>query len=169
MNIINEIERLNNLREKDAISEEEFLELKNELLTKNKTEDKKIINKELSDEKLWCSFIHLSQLCSFIFPLLGYVVPIVLWQLKKDKSELIDINGRIVTNWIISKFIYYCVSVFLCFFIVGIPLIIGLAVLSIVFPIVGAVKINSGETWRYPLSITFIKLNHEKHEKFEIN
>ena len=88
-------------------------------------------------------------------------ISIVLWQLKKDKSELIDLNGRIVTNWILSKFIYYCVSIFLCFFIIGIPLILGLAVLAIVFPIVGAVKINSGETWRYPLSITFIKLNVE--------
>ena len=159
MSIINEIERLNNLKEKNAISEDEFLMLKKELLENNKIEDKKCIRKELSDEKLWCSFIHLSQLCGFIFPLLGSVIPIVLWQLKKDKSELIDLNGRIVTNWILSKFIYYCISVFLCFFIVGIPLILGLAVLAIIFPIVGAVKINSGETWRYPLSITFIKLN----------
>ena len=169
MNIINEIERLNNLREKNAISDDEFLLLKNEVLRNNTIEDKKLIRKELSDEKLWCSFIHLSQLCSFIFPLLGYVIPIVLWQLKKDKSELIDLNGRIVTNWILSKIIYYCISGFLCVFIVGIPLILGLAVLAIVFPIVGAVKINSGESWRYPLSITFIKLNHENHEKRKLN
>ncbi len=169
MNIINEIERLNNLREKNAISDEEFLTIKKLLLEKNTIEDEKIIKKELSDEKLWCSFIHLSQLCSFIFPMLGYVIPIVLWQLKKDKSELIDLNGRIVTNWILSKFIYYCVAVFLCIFIVGIPLILGLAVLAIVFPIIGAVKISSGESWRYPLSITFIKLNNENHEKREIN
>ncbi len=164
MNVINEIERLNNLREKNAISEEEFLNLKKEVLRNNTIEDEKLIRKELSDEKIWCSFIHLSQLCSFIFPLLGSVIPIVLWQLKKDKSELIDLNGRIVTNWILSKFIYYCVSIFLCVFIVGIPLVLGLVVLAIVFPIVGAVKINSGESWRYPLSITFIKLNHENHE-----
>jgi len=89
MSIINEIERLNNLKEKNAISEDEFLMLKKELLENNKIEDKKCIRKELSDEKLWCSFIHLSQLCGFIFPLLGSVIPIVLWQLKKDKSELI--------------------------------------------------------------------------------
>ena len=63
MNVISEIERLNNLREKNAISEEEFLMLKKELLANNTIEDKKLIRKELSDEKLWCSFIHLSQLC----------------------------------------------------------------------------------------------------------
>ncbi len=44
MNIISEIERLNNLREKNAISEDVFLLLKKELLENNTIGDKKLIN-----------------------------------------------------------------------------------------------------------------------------
>ncbi len=160
MKIIDELERLNNLREKGAISDQEYQEFKTVLLENKQQADNKereSINKKISDEKLWSVFIHLSQLCSFLIPFSGFIIPIVLWQIKKDESEFININGIIVTNWIISKVIYYCVFGFLCFIIIGIPLIWGLAMLSIIFPIIGAIKSNSKEIWRYPLSINFIK------------
>jgi len=152
MSILDELEKLNNLKEKGAISENEFQELKTTLL-----DNKETINKKISDEKLWSVFIHVSQLCSFIIPFSGFVLPIVLWQIKKDESEFININGIIVTNWIISKMIYYGISVFLCFIIIGIPLIWILIMLAVIFPVIGAVLAGSGKIWRYPLSITFIK------------
>jgi hypothetical protein len=34
---------------------------------------------------------------------------------------------------------------------------IALVVCAIVFPIVGGIKANNGEVWRYPLSIAFFK------------
>jgi len=161
MKIIDELERLNNLREKGAISDQEYQEFKTVLLENNQQSGNKeieAINKKISDEKLWSVFIHASQLCSFVVPLSGFVLPIVLWQIKKDESEFININGIIVTNWIISKVIYYCVFGLLCFIIIGIPLYAILVILAIIFPIIGAIKSNSGEIWRYPLSINFIKI-----------
>jgi uncharacterized Tic20 family protein len=41
--------------------------------------------------------------------------------------------------------------------IIGIPLLIALMVLMVVFPIIGAVKANDGKVWKYPLSIPFLK------------
>ena len=38
----------------------------------------------------------------------------------------------------------------LTFVVIGVPLLIVLAVAGIVFPIVGAIKANSGEFWEYP-------------------
>jgi uncharacterized Tic20 family protein len=45
----------------------------------------------------------------------------------------------------------------LCFVLIGFPLLFAVLILSIVFPIIGAVKAANGELWPYPLSIAFMK------------
>jgi uncharacterized Tic20 family protein len=120
--------------------------------------------------------IHLSQLLAFVLPLLGFIVPIVLWAIKKDDDPSIDRHGRIVINWIISVFIYtvlivtlvlgvaFCVvlstkSVALMTTIVvpGIMVSSFFTVILIVFPIIGGIKANDGIEWKYPMSIQFFK------------
>lgn len=102
-------------------------------------------------------FLHLSQLANIIIFPIGIVVPIVLWQTQKDKMPALDAHGKMVANWMISSVIYGFVSAILVFILIGIPLIIALAIVGIVFPIVGAIKANNGELWDYPLTIKFIK------------
>jgi uncharacterized Tic20 family protein len=85
------------------------------------------------------------------------VVPIVLWQVKKNESEIIDQHGKNVTNWILSELIYGIVFFILCFLLIGIPLLIALGAVGIIFPIIGAVKAYNGEVWSYPLTIKFFK------------
>ena len=74
---------------------------------------------------------------------------------RKDNSPLIDEQGKVVLNWMISSLIYSFVSAFLCFFLVGIPLLAVLLILMIVFPIIGGIKANEGIVWKYPLCISF--------------
>lgn len=109
-----------------------------------------------SEERQYAMFIHLSQLAGSIIPILGWVLPLVLWQSKKDQSAYIDVHGKIVMNWIISSLIYGIISIILAFIGVGVILLIVLGICSIVFIVVGAIKANNGETWPYPLSIRFI-------------
>jgi uncharacterized protein len=45
----------------------------------------------------------------------------------------------------------------LFFVFIGIPLLLMLAALCVIFPIIGGIKANNGELWKYPLSITIIK------------
>jgi len=104
----------------------------------------------------WAMFIHLSQFAGFVVPVAGYVAPIVLWQLKKDELPGVDVHGKNVVNWLISLIIYVVVSSILCVVIIGIPLLIALGIIAIVFPIVGGIKANNGEVWKYPLTITFL-------------
>ena len=104
--------------------------------------------------------IHLSQLLNFAsagVPFLGIVVPIVLWAIAKDRSPQVDLHGKIALNWIISSLIYLMVIVPFCLVIIGIPFLLVLLVLDVVFPIIGAVKANEGVIWKYPLSIAFFK------------
>jgi uncharacterized Tic20 family protein len=105
----------------------------------------------------WAMFLHLSIFAGFVVPVAGLVAPIVLWQVKKDELPGIDVHGKNVANWILSKIIYAVISLILVLAIIGIPLLIALGVISIIFPIIGAIKANNGEVWKYPLSIPFFK------------
>ena len=111
------------------------------------------------DDRNWCMFIHLSQFCNYVVPIGGLIVPLILWVMKKDESAIIDLHGRIVLNWIITEFILIIGFGILIIFIIGIPLLLALLVVSFVFPILGAVKAQNGETWPYPFSFEFIKLD----------
>ena len=101
-------------------------------------------------------FLHLSLLAGFLVPFAGLIAPIVIWQMKKASLPEIDAHGKIVVNWIISAVIYAAVSFVLIFVLIGIPLLIVLGILSVVFPIIGGIKANNGEAWKYPLSIRFL-------------
>jgi uncharacterized Tic20 family protein len=105
----------------------------------------------------WAMFLHLSLLAVFIIPLAGLVAPVLIWQLKKSQLPDIDVHGKIVMNWLISSLIYGVIGFLLKFVLIGFPLLLALGVVAVVFPIIGGVKANNGEVWRYPLSMRFLK------------
>ncbi len=155
MNLSDEIQRLNDLKENGTITEEEFAEAKQKLLHQSEG-----LNVNL-DTGSWGMIIHLSQLCGFLLPLAGSIVPIVIWQLKKAESPAIDRHGRIVANWMISEFIYFIICGILTIVLIGIPLIFVLLGLGILFPIIGAVKASNGDFWNYPMSIKFFGVSSD--------
>ena len=109
------------------------------------------------DERMWAMLLHLSVLLGFVIPIAGLVAPIVIWQIKKDESAMLDEHGKVVMNWLISMFIYYVLGILLTFVLIGIPILIGLSIIGVAFPIIGGLKANSGELWKYPLSMTFLR------------
>jgi hypothetical protein len=104
----------------------------------------------------WAMILHFSQFAGYIVPLAGMIVPIVLWQLKKDELPGIDEHGRAVVNWIISEIIYILIGIALVFVVIGIPLLFGLALIGIIFPLIGGIKANEGVLWKYPLPMSFL-------------
>ncbi len=102
-------------------------------------------------------FLHLSLLAGWVVPLAGLVAPLLIWQIKKADLPELDVHGKIVVNWIISYLIYFVGAVFLSLLLIGIPLLVGLGIAGVVFPIIGGVKANNGEVWSYPLSIRILK------------
>lgn len=158
MGLAEEIAKLNDLKLSGAISEQEFQEAKASLLAKNRPAEQKFkatVDGLSSDVNMWGMLIHLSQFCGYIIPLAGFIVPIVLWQMKKDEAEILDRHGRIVVNWIITEFIFGIVFFLLVFLGIGILFLLILGALGIVFPIIGGIKANSGEAWPYPCSLSF--------------
>lgn len=105
----------------------------------------------------WAMFLHLSMLLGFVVPLAGLVAPIVIWQIKKEEMPAIDAHGKVALNWILSALIHGVGCFILSFILIGIPLMIALALLTIIFPIIAGIKANEGTLWKYPLSIPFLK------------
>lgn len=104
-------------------------------------------------------FLHLSQLAGLVVPGLGFAAPIVIWQINKDKFPELDAHGKMVTNWIISLLIYSVAASVLGAITCGIGLFvfIPIAVVAIIFPVLGGIRASEGVFWPYPLTIRFLK------------
>jgi hypothetical protein len=109
------------------------------------------------ETRTWAMLLHLSVFSSYIFPLAGVIVPLVIWQVQKDKMPELDEHGKIVMNAVISFTIYIAVSVVLVMVLIGIPMLVLFGTLAVVFPIIGAIKASNGEVWPYPMTIPFIR------------
>ena len=153
MNLVNELEKLNELKQSEAISEQEYQQAKDALLAQHAPQTPVTV----LDANTWGVLVHLSQFCTYLFPLAGIVVPLILWQIKKEESAIIDRHGKIVMNWLLTEFILLLIAGILCFVLIGFSLVFLISLAGIIFPIIGAIKASNGEIWAYPCSIRFFK------------
>lgn len=158
-NMAEELERLHQLHQNGALSDEEYTRAKASLLNSQPVRPVNIndgADLEVRTRQ-WAMILNFSLLAGFIVPILGLVVPVLIWQLKKTELPGLDVHGKIAMNWLISLILYAVISALLILVLVGIPMLIALCLISIIFPIIGGIKANNGEAWRYPLSIEFLK------------
>lgn len=163
MSLADELEKLDRLKANGTITEEEFQAAKRRLLQNEPVPPPPPSGgyqrppMSQADERMWAMFIHLGLLCGFLVPGLGLVVPIVLWQLKKNESTFIDQNGKMVANWIITFLIAAAICIVLTVILIGGLLLLALMAVNVIFAIIGAIKANNGELWPYPISFKFIQ------------
>lgn len=100
--------------------------------------------------KTWAMILHFSVFAGYVVPMAGLIVPILIWQLKKQEMPELDSHGRMVANYLISLLIYSVACVVLMVVGIGILLALVLGLVSIIYPIIGGIKANSGELWSYP-------------------
>lgn len=102
----------------------------------------------------------ITHLCQLLTPLTGFgglIVPLVLWLTQKDKVYGMDEHGKQIINFQLSIIIYAILCIPLIFLLgLGILLLIILGVISLIYPIINAIKTSNGETPKYPLSLNFI-------------
>lgn len=153
---LEKIEKLNELREKGIITEEEFQKAKAQALEGDKPG--KSIDLNNMDSRSYSMLMHFAQFCCFILPVLGWVVPLVMWLVKKD-DDYIDQQGRVVLNWIISAVIYSVICIVLMIIVIGAFLFLGLIICSIIFTIMGAINAKDGVIRNYPMAIRFFSVN----------
>ncbi|WP_113907621.1 DUF4870 domain-containing protein [Aliidiomarina celeris] len=152
------LRKLHQLKEEGILSESEFQQEKQKLLNEEQAAARSTQLVETNDLNQYAMFMHLSLLLGLVFPWVGFIVPIVLWLMKKENSY-INQQGRIVVNWLISSLIYSAIGMVLLLVLIGIAVLAAVAICTVVFAIVGAMKAREGEVWAYPLSIKFFKVD----------
>jgi uncharacterized Tic20 family protein len=100
---------------------------------------------------------HLSQLVTLIIGFGSLLLPLILWFTNKEKIYNMDAHGKNILNFQISLLIYSLICIPLILLLgLGVLGLIVLGIVSIVFPIINAIKASKGETPKYPLSLNFI-------------
>lgn len=156
-----ELKKLDELRLSGALTQEEFEREKTKLLG-DAVDDSSTSTAEDGlywgmNDRSYALCLHLSQFLGFVVPLFGAAMPIVMWLMYKDKNAFIAENGRNVVNWVITNLILLIILIPACFILIGIPLLIILFAVDVVFAILGAIKASEGTAWKYPFSLQLIK------------
>ena len=100
---------------------------------------------------------HLLALSGLIIPFGNLIGPLVLWLLKKQEHPFIDDQGKESLNFQITVLIAAIIlSPTLCFGI-GFVILPLVGILGLVFAVIGAIKANGGEAYRYPWALRLIK------------
>lgn len=91
--------------------------------------------------------------------LTGFIVPLIVWLIKKDQSKYVDDQGKEALNFQLNLLghvlILILASIVTCGF--GLLLFFPWGVYAIVMPIIAGVKASSGEAYRYPLTLRVLQ------------
>ena len=78
----------------------------------------------MREDKQLLVLTHLSQLLDFVSGVGGFIVPLVIWLIKKDEIVDMDRQGKEILNFRISMFIYILICIPLI-------LLLGLGILGV--------------------------------------
>jgi uncharacterized protein len=86
----------------------------------------------------------------------SFLIPLIIWLIKKDQSKFVDDQGKEVINFHITLLLLHIACGLTCCFTYG--ALNGVVwVLGLVFGIMGAVAAQKGEVYRYPFALRLIK------------
>jgi len=153
-----DLKTLDELRKSGAISEEEYEKEKQKFFEQERNSQSKNSSQLFGmSENSYIALMHISQFAGVIIPGLGLIAPIILWVMNKENNVNVNIVGKNILNFMISMLIYIIVSSILIIVLIGIPMLVALGIMYVVFVIIATIKANSGVTWKYPLTISFLK------------
>ena len=107
--------------------------------------------------RTWCILAHAAALVGFLVPVAGHIVgPLIVWLAKRQDSPEIDAHGKESMNFQISMLIWNVIAGILCLVLIGIPILILLHILNVIFVIVASIQASEGKLYRYPLALRLI-------------
>ncbi len=136
-----------------------------------------LVDWELTEDKGFLMSLNLSALAFILFPLLGIVIPLIMWISKKGKLKQLDNLAKEVLNFQISwtivlllTYIYFIASTYyrlnqtdyISLSILGNPVykllaMGGLYVYNFILIVVNTLKLNDGREVRYFPRIRFVR------------
>lgn len=103
-----------------------------------------------SDQRMWATLGHLS---GFLF---GFLGPLVIYLVMKDKGHFIRNQSLEALNFQITLTIAMIVSAILIIVVIGIVMMLAFGLAALVLMIMAAIAANRGEEYRYPLTLRLV-------------
>ena len=101
---------------------------------------------------------HLTALSKYLAIPFGNIIgPLIVWTIKREEMPFVESQGKESLNFQISMTIYMAIAGILCFVLIGIPILIGLAIFDVIFVVLASIETANGKPYRYPLCIRFIQ------------
>jgi uncharacterized Tic20 family protein len=107
-------------------------------------------------ERFWGGAAHWS---AFIgaWLALAFVGPLVVWLVKGEESPHIRREAVEALNFNLSVLLYGVIAGVLLLVLIGFVLLPLVGLFWLVFAVIGSVKAVNGESYRYPLTIRFVR------------
>lgn len=116
-----------------------------------------------SQARMWNMLCHLSALAGLIVPFGNVLGPLLIWQIKKQEFPTTEVHGKAALNFQLTVLIVvvvgFAAAFVLSFFCVGyllFPLVLLVALASLVFSVIAGIKANEGKDYQYPYSLKLI-------------
>ncbi|MER7249042.1 DUF4870 domain-containing protein [Kribbella sp. NPDC000426] len=115
-----------------------------------------------SEERTWAMLAHVGVFVA-AWLAMGFLCPLIIWLLFRGRSEFVRKNAVESLNFQISLLIYTAIAVVLVLITFGlgvliiVPLIVIGAVAAVVFIVLATIAASSGQEYRYPLTIRFVR------------
>src|ERR1700693_1777335 len=107
--------------------------------------------------RTWCVLAHAIALVGFLLSVADHFVgPLIIWMANRQDSPEIDAHGKESLNFQISMLIWNAIALILCLVLIGIPILILLHILNIIFVIIASIQASEGKLYRYPRAIRLI-------------
>ena len=108
------------------------------------------VGPESDDARSTAMLIHLLAIFTM------WLVPLIIWLVKKDQSRFIDQQGKEVVNFELTLMIGMVLGALTFCIGVGVFIWVAVWVVNIVFGILSTIEVNQGKPYRYPVCIRFI-------------
>ncbi|MDE3743454.1 DUF4870 domain-containing protein [Maribacter polysaccharolyticus] len=118
-----------------------------------------IINKNIAlrEDRQLLVITHLTQYLDYVTGFGGLIVPLILWLTNRDAVLGMDEHGKSVINLQLSLILYVVIGIPSILLLgLGILLLVFAGLLSLIMPIVNAVRASNGESPSYFGTIRFI-------------
>lgn len=105
------------------------------------------------EDKTLAMLTHLSGI------ILGFIVPLIIWLVNKDKADKGWLNDQAkeALNFQITLLIVYVVGIILSVILIGALINLIAWVVCIILSIMAALKANEGSAYRYPFALRLVK------------
>lgn len=109
------------------------------------------------EENKWAMACHLAALAGLVIPLGNIMGPLIVWILKREESDKVNVHGVRALNFQITFTIAMFVAGLTMFILIGFLLMPIIGIAGLIFTILAAIKTSQGEDYQYPFSLELLK------------